>query len=55
MINDLRANIYKSKIDLHALFEQYDSSKDMKLQIKEFTHLMLTIDAKLDRTDIECM
>lgn len=53
IINELRQKIYKDRIDLEELFKKYDFSHDSKLEIKEFSHLMKTIDPELDRAEIE--
>lgn len=53
IINELRQNIYKNRIDLEDLFKKYDFSHDSKLEMKEFSKLMKSIDNTLDRSEIE--
>ena len=53
IINELRQNIYKNRIDLNNLFKKYDFSCDSKLEVNEFAKLMISIDKNLDRTEIE--
>lgn len=53
IINELRQNIYKNRIDLEELFKQYDYSQDSTLEIKQFSKLMKSIDPDIDRTQIE--
>lgn len=53
IINELRQNIYKNRIDLEELFKQYDYSHDSTLEIKQFSKLMKSIDPDIDRTQIE--
>ena len=53
IINELRMTIYKNRIDLEELFKKYDFTKDSKLEMKEFSKLMKSIDSSIERSEIE--